>query len=510
MRPFPWWSSRHVELAKEVEEFADEHMHEAIKALWEKRYPLKLLDEVCKRGWFGALIPEEYGGLGLGATGSCIVAEELGRLGTIGHVYTTTMFGGAEQIMLFGTGEQKERWLPRIARGELRGAIVITEPYFGSDAAGIETIAVREGDEYVITGKKRFITNAGLADLYMLYARTSESPEDRAKYRHLTAFIVEKGMEGFSVERVNELCGWDGLQNGYLNLDEVRVPVGNRLGEEGDGWKIMVSGLNYERTLIAASALGPIREALRYAVYHTQRRVQFNQPTIAFQVNQFRIADMIAKLKTARLLTYYAAHLLDRGEDAVLEATLAKLYVTEVVEEVTRDAVQVMGGDGWMKFYPVEQLYRDAKIFPIIGGTNEVMRLILFRQGLRALSKELKPPVMLVDLELNAPLPYFKVEPAKPAELTEERLLEALADYYKANPGLYAPLEELSLRLGAKLEDIAKLALELERKGLAKTYMDPRRRAVKMVRPTYRGLKKAKPAEYYRYIPSWTDESLVF
>ncbi|RLG50250.1 MAG: acyl-CoA dehydrogenase [Thermoproteota archaeon] len=510
MEAFPWWSSRHIELAKEIEEFADEHAHEAVKALWKRKYPLELLDEVRRRGWFGALIPEEYGGLGLGATGSCIAAEGLGRLGTIAHVYTTTMFGGTEQIMLFGTEEQKERWLPRIAKGELKGAIVITEPYFGSDAAGIETVAVREGDEYVITGKKRFITNAGLADLYMLYARTSDSPEDRARYRHLTAFIVEKGMEGFSIERVNELCGWDGLQNGYLNLDEVRVPVDNRLGEEGDGWRIMVSGLNYERTLVAASALGPIRDALRYAVYHAQRRVQFNQPTISFQVNQFRIADMIAKLKTARLLTYYAAYLLDRGEEAVLEATAAKLYATEVMEEVTKTAVQVMGGDGWMKFYPVEQLYRDAKIFPIIGGTNEVMKIILFRQGLRALREELKPPVMLIDPELNAPLPHFKVKPAEPAELTEDKLLETLAEYYKANPGLYATLEELALRLGAKPEEIAKLALELEKKGLAKTYIDPRRKAVKMVRPTYKGLKKAKPLEYYKYMPSWVDQRLIF
>ncbi len=240
---FPWWNETRRKLADEVEAFADQYYPDAEEAAWKRQTPWKVLNAVEEKGWFGALIPKKYGGLReeLAITGACIVNEEISRLGVVGTIYGGSMFGGAHQIETFGTEEKRGRWLPAMASGEKIGAICITEPPVGSDAA-VATEARLEGDEYIITGKKRFTTGLGIADIYMFYARTSEDPKDRQANRHLTAFIIEKGMKGFTVEKVNELYGGDGLLNGYLNLDEVRVPVSNRLAGEGDGWTIMMSG----------------------------------------------------------------------------------------------------------------------------------------------------------------------------------------------------------------------------------------------------------------------------
>lgn len=363
---YPWWTEKQKKLAEEAKQFADQSLPRGEEIAWTKEFPADLVKEVAQRGWFGAPIPEKYGGTSTGVTGCCIVAEELSRIcAALTGAYSVTMFGGLEQILKFGNEEQRQRWLPKSAKGML-GAICITEPSIGSDAAGIETMATREGDGYVMNGKKRFITNAGVADIYCVYAKTSEKPEDKAKYSHLSAFIVEKGMKGFTVEKINELGGWNGLPNGYLSFDDVQVPEGNRLGVEGGGWKVVVDGLNFERNLFAAGMLGPMREAIRYAVAHAQRRLQFGEPTIEFQVNQFKIADMLARYRTARLLVYYSAYLMDSNVDAVTDATLAKLYASEEYERLMTESQQVMGGDGWTKFYPLETYVRDSKVNQLV------------------------------------------------------------------------------------------------------------------------------------------------
>jgi alkylation response protein AidB-like acyl-CoA dehydrogenase len=506
---FPWWNEKQKKLADEAKRFANENTPRGEEIAWTKKFPADIIKEIGKRGWYGAIIPEELGGIDVGVTGCCIIAEELARVcSALTDAYAVTMFGGTEQLLAFGNDEQKKRWIPKVAKGELLGAVCITEPNVGSDAAGIETTAMREGDEYIVNGKKRFISNAGPAGIYLVYAKTSDRPEDRARYKHLSALIIEKDTSGFSVERINELSGWLGFPNGYLDFCDVRVPVENRLANEGDGWKILMDGLNFERTVYSAQILGVMREALRYAVAHSQRRVQFGIPTIDFQVNQFKIADMIARLKTARLLVYHAAHLMDMKEEAILEATNAKLYTSEAFEELVSDAVQVMGGDGWTKFYPVESMSRDAKVNTIAAGSNEVMRIVLYRQGLRAMREELKMPLRRIHEKLGVPISTTK--PSITPEVNEKTVLNLLAEDYRVNPGIYMRREDMKAWLAGVSDDqLDKVLTSLEAEGLVKLYRD-RRGAIVLAKATYKGLKEAKPLEHYKWFPDWIDKELLF
>lgn len=508
MEKFPWWNEKQKKLADEVEDFADEHVPKAAITVRQKRFPWDIMEEVAKRGWFGILIPEKYGGLGkeYGVTACCILAEELSRLGPIGLTFSDTMFGGTHQLVHFGTEEQKEKWLPRIARGEILTGVCVTEPYVGSDAANIETVARKEGDEWVINGKKRFITNAGISEFYLVYAKTSDDPQDRRKYQHLSAFIVEKDRPGLSVERITDLSGWEGVFNGYLDFNEVRVPEENLLGKVGYGWLIMMSGFNLERTVVAAGCLGQMKEALRYAVFHTNRRVQFGVRTADIPVNQFKIADIIWRYRLSRLIVYYAAYLLDQGYQPLLDATTAKLFATESLMKISIDAIQCMGGDGWTKFYPVEEIFRSAKVMEIVAGTNEIMRLILYRQGTKMLSRNLRPPLRRMNKELKLPVPYFKTQPFVVKEdITQEDILKVLADNYVVNPGLYMTKEDIKMIMSIGDEKLDKLLLELEEKELVKLFKG-RKGEILMVRPTYKGLKEAYPLEHYKWFPEWLNQ----
>jgi len=508
METYPWWNDKQRRLAEDTKKFADKNLSRGEEIAWTKEFPADLIKEVADRGWFGALIPEKYGGIDTGVTGCCIVAEELSRVcSALACAYSVTMFGGLEQLLKFGNEEQKQRWAPQVAKGKL-GAICITEPSIGSDAAGIETTATLEDSVYVLNGKKRFISNAGVADIYLVYAKTSERPEDRAKYAHLSAFIVEKGTKGFTVERINELGGWVGLPNGFLSFDDARVHVESRLGAEGDGWKVLVDGLNFERNLFAAGMLGPMREAIKYAVGHAQRRLQFGEPTIEFEVNQFKIADMLAQLRTARLLTYYSAYLMDLKLNAVMEATLTKLYTSEGYERLVIDAQQVMGGDGWTRFYPLETFMRDAKVNQLGAGTSEVMRINLYRQGIRAMADELKMPHRHIHPKLGVPISTLKPEVVE--EVNEKTLLTVLAEDYRVNPGLYMSRTDMKDRLaGVGDEQLNQLLAALETKGLVKTYKD-RRGNISLAKATYNGLKQAKPPEFYQWYPDWINKDLLF
>ncbi len=511
MDTYPWWKESQKKLAEEAQKFTDEVLIPiGERYCWEKKYPWDGVKEIGKKGWFGAQIPAKYGGKAeeWGVTGAAIILEEAARAGVLAIPLGPTMFGGVHQIVHDGTEEQRQRWLPDIASGKKLGVIVMTEPYFGSDIAALETSAVRDGDYYIINGRKRFQTNMAAGDVYMTYVRSSDEAEDVSKYHHLTALVIEKGTPGFHVEKINELMGYDGAYNGYLSFKDARVPVANRLGEEGDGWRIMMSGLNVERVLNAAPGLGQIRECLRYAVQHAQRRVQFRIPTSEMTTNQFKIADMMWKLKMVRLMTYYAAYCCDLGQDVPLEAAISKMYTMDEGLNIATEAIQIMGGDGATRFYPVERIMRDMKINQIAAGTSEILRVVIYRMGMRSMMSDLKPPIRAIDEKLKVPMPLSK--PLKKKTVASDAdVLKVLAEEYRINPGLHMTMNDIKEFLDVPDDDLTEYLSSLEGKGLASLYRDKRGRLT-MARVSYRGLDEANPPEHYQYFPKWIDPADMF
>jgi len=511
MEPFQWWNDSQKKLAQDAAKLTDEKLIPyGEKCAWQKKYPREAVKWMAEQGWFGVQIPSRYGGRAeeWGVTGACILLEETFRAGNLAVPLNTSMIGGIHQILHDGTEEQKRKWLPKIARGELLGAIVMTEPHAGSDIANMETSAFRDGDFYIINGKKRFQMLAGAADLYMTYVRTSEKPEDVAKYRHLTAFIIEKGMPGFSVEKINDFTGLDGMYNGNLNFRNVKVPMANRIGEEGAGWTVMMSGLNVERIVNSAGPLGQMRECIRYTVQHLQRRVQFGRLTGDLATNQFKVADMLGKLQTGRLLTYYAAYCADLGKETALEAAIAKKFNTDSCLSVAIDAIQCMGGNGVSKYYPVERIMRDAKLQQIAGGSNEVLSLLMYRQGLKNIMDDLKVPPRVMDKEIGVPMPLGKIE--KQGSVSKDRdILNLLAENYLVNPGLHMSMADIKTYLNVNDQNLIDYLVNLEKAGFANLYRDNRGK-VQLARATYKGLEAANPIDYYKYIPPWVDKVDMF
>jgi|SRR5271157_4143983 len=506
MEYFPWWTEEQKRFADEVEACAEGLVPRDAETRWTREFPFDLFREISARGYSGAGVPKEYGGLGLGATGACIACEAFNRMPGPGRTVVGNMLGGLRQIIEYGTEEQKQRLLPRIAKGE-PGAIVITEPFAGTDAAAIETKGRREGDVYLLNGKKRFIVAAGVADRHMVYARTSDNPDDIKAYKHLTAFIVEKGTPGLSVEKINEIIGFSNIQNGVLNFDNVPVPSANRIGNEGEGWRVMTAGLNFERTLICAQATGWATEALRNAVPFAQRRVQFGRPTIDIPENQFKIANLVSKVKIARLLTYYTAHLWDLGWDITLESNVAKVYICEAALQGSLDAMQVMGGDALTPFYPVEEVMKVAKIENIAGGTMEACRLVIFRTAVRQWADEFRMRRRVIHERLGVPVPANS-PPEKQGQVDEEKALSLLAEDYRVNPGLHMAVDDMRIYFDSERSRVEEVLLGLEQKGLAKVYRT--KKGIELAKATYEGLSKAHPAEYYRWYPSWVTNERIF
>jgi alkylation response protein AidB-like acyl-CoA dehydrogenase len=511
MQDYPWWNDAQKWLMADSRRFTTEVLTPlAERSVYKREYPWAAVREIAKKGWFGATIPEKYGGhLGeWGVTGACILTEEVSRAGVLGAAYTTCLIGATAQLVHNGSEEQKQRWLPGLAKGDLLGCITMTEPYAGSDIAEIETTGVRDGDYFVVNGIKRFQTNAAAADLYMTYVKSSEDPAVRAKYGHLTGMIMEKGMPGFHVERVNDWAGSAGMYNCYLRFDDVRVPRDNVIGAEGDGWRVMMDGLNVERIVNGATYLGEIREAIRYARQHLERRVQFRQTTGSIPVNQFKLADMYAKYQMSRLIVFYAAYAADLGRDVPIEAGLCKLFASDAQLEVAIEAIQCMGGNGVMQIYPAERYMRDAKLNQIAAGTNEILRLLIYRMGNKEFAADLQPPIRVIDEELQTPLPLGKAPPPKPID-SETDVLKVLAENYRVNPGLHMTIGDIKQFLDAPDDVLLQHLASLEEKGLASQFKN-RRGQVEMAKATLRGIKAANPPEYYRHIPSWVLPEDVF
>jgi alkylation response protein AidB-like acyl-CoA dehydrogenase len=505
---FFWFTEEQKELGKKVSQFVEDNFEEAEEYFWNTKFPWPLVKKVAKEGYFGVGVPKKYGGLELGATGSCIAAEQLGRLYAVGHVFTVSMLAGLEQMLRFANEEQKEQWLPKIASGEELGALCITEPFAGSDAANVFTTAEKDGDEWIINGKKRFITGAGVSDRYFIYAKTSDEKAIRKQYAHLTSFVVEKGRPGFSLEKINPLIGFDNVPNGYLDFDDVRIPDENRIGEVGKGWNVMMAGLNFER-LIGAAVFGGLFEDIISLIFHyTKRRVQFNRTTIQFPGIQNEIADIISKAKLARLFSYYCAKLLDEGREPMVEASIAKMVNTEFVRDIGLKAIQVLGGDGLTKFLPVERILREAKVGEIVAGTTEVQKMIIYRFSamLPIYNKSIR---LRWNETVNAPIISKRESKFKGLEVNEQNVLKVIAHDYKVNPGLYMAPDDVREDIGGSRSTLRNIFEVLEKEKLIVCHRD-RQGKVVLVKATYLGLQQAFPKEYYKWFPEWYEDSDKF
>ena len=348
---------------------------------WEEKeeLPKATFKKLAELGLFGMAAPEEYGGMPVDALTSAIIYEELIK-GYRGLSYLSVHNLCLSLIARFGSHQQKGRWLPGLAKGELFGAFAITEPSAGSDAAAIQTSAEREGDEYLINGTKIFISCGGDADVYTVSTKTDK--EKGAK--GISVIVVEKGAPGFFVGKTEKKLAMRAYPTRELIFENCRVPAGNRLGEENWGFKILLSGLDGGRINVGAGAVGNAQAAFEIALKYAKERVQFGQPIANFQAIQFMLADMATEIQAARLLVYHAASLKDRRLPVTLAASMAKRYATDMAMKVTVDAVQILGGYGVMQDYKVERYMREAKIGQIVEGTNQIQRMVIARELLKA------------------------------------------------------------------------------------------------------------------------------
>jgi butyryl-CoA dehydrogenase len=324
---------------------------------------------------FALCIPEKYGGIGGGLLDLCIATEEISRVdGGVAASYAAS-FLGMFPILLFGTEEQKKRYLPAIAKGEKLTAFALTEPEAGSDASAIKTYAKKEGNFYILNGTKHFITNGGDADIYTVIAVTDKKKGPRG----ISAFIVEKGTEGFSFGKKEQKLGIRASSTRELIFNEAKVPEDNLLGDrEGIGFIATMKTFDQSRPGVAAQAVGIAQGALELAIEYAHKRIQFGKPISSFQGIQWMLAEMATKIEAARSLVYSVASMIDKGEkDVGAASAMAKLFASDVAMEVTTEAVQIFGGYGYMRDYPVEKFMRDAKITQIYEGTNQIQKNII-------------------------------------------------------------------------------------------------------------------------------------
>ncbi len=348
-------------------------------------FPYDIAEEFAKADLFRIFIPEEYEGLGLGVLELCLATEELSRACSGIALALAGTALGTEPILIMGNDEQKAEFLPRIAGGTL-AAFALTEPDAGSDVSAIRTKAVRDGDDYILNGTKQWITNGGVADIYTVVASTC--PERGA--RGHSVFIVEKGTPGFDFGKKEDKLGIRASSTMELIFDDCRVPAKNLLGKEGRGFIGVMRTFDYTRPGVAAQALGVAQGALDWAIKYSKERQQFGQPISAFQGIQFMLADMATKLEAARALVYSVARLIDSGaKDTSRYSAEAKLFASDTAMEVTTDAMQIFGGYGYMKEYPVEKYFRDAKITQLYEGTNQIQRQVIALDLIRTANREI-------------------------------------------------------------------------------------------------------------------------
>lgn len=370
------------DLLATVRRFVDERLRPLEdKVASDDAIPESVVAEMRELGLFGLSIPEEHGGLGLSMEDECLVAMELGRTSPVFRSVVGTNVGiGSQGLVMAGTPAQQARWLPDIASGAIITSFCLTEAEAGSDSGSLRTRATREGDDYVLSGAKRYITNADAASLFTVMARTDPAQPGA---RGISAFLVPAGAKGLSIGKPERKMGQHGGHVCDVVFDEVRVPAENRLGAEGEGFKIAMQVLDRGRLHISAVCVGLAERLIGDAVAYAQERRQFGQPLATFQLVQAMIADSKTEALAARALTLETARMRDRAEPTTLEAASAKLFASEMVGRVADRAVQIFGGAGYIADYGIERFYRDVRLFRIYEGASEIQKLVIARETLK-------------------------------------------------------------------------------------------------------------------------------
>lgn len=374
------FSDEQIMIRDMARRFAEENLAPHSEA-WDrdKHFPVDVMRQAAELGFAGIYVKEDVGGSGLTRTDAAMIFEQLsyGDVSTAAYMSIHNM--ASWMIDTYGSEAQRQKWLPKLTVMDLVASYCLTEPGSGSDAAAMKTKAVRDGDDYVLTGSKQFISGAGVSDVYVLMARTSD---DGAK--GVSCFVLEKGMAGLSFGTNERKMGWNSQPTAQVIMDDVRVPVANRIGEEGLGFKFAMSGLDGGRLNIAACSMGGAQLALDKALAYAKERKQFGKAIADFQATQFKLADMETELQAARVMLFEAARRLDtKSPDATRWCAMAKRFVTDTGFKVANDALQIHGGYGYLADYEVERIVRDLRVHQILEGTNEIMRVIISRDMLK-------------------------------------------------------------------------------------------------------------------------------
>ena len=360
-------------MRKMVRDFAEKEIAPFVEKMEQGEFPREVLTKMAELGLMGIPVPEEYGGAGMDFMSYIIAIHEISRVSAaVGVILSVHTSVGTNPILYFGTDEQKQKYVPKMAAGEWLGAFCLTEPGAGSDAGNLKSRAVLKDDHYILNGAKVFITNGGEADIYIVFARTAEE--------EISAFIVEKDTPGLIIGKDEKKMGLHGSRTVQLTFEEMKVPKENLLGKEGEGFKIAMSNLDAGRIGIGAQALGIAEAALTAATEYAKERKQFGKPIAAQQGVAFKLADMATAVEASRLLVYRAASLRSEGLKCGKEASMAKLFASKTAVETATEAIQVFGGYGYTVDYPVERYFRDAKVTEIYEGTSEIQRHVIARQ----------------------------------------------------------------------------------------------------------------------------------
>jgi alkylation response protein AidB-like acyl-CoA dehydrogenase len=368
------FTEEQVMLRKLVVDFAQNEVKPFIPRMEAGEFPREILKKMAGLGLMGIPVPEKYGGAGMDYISYIIAIHELSKVSaSIGVILSVHTSVGTNPILFFGTEEQKQDFVPKLAKGQYLGAFCLTESEAGSDAGNIKTKAIQNGDHYILNGSKLFITNGGVADLYIVFAVTNS----KLTTRGITAFIVEKNTPGLIFGKDEPKMGLHGSRTLQVNFENMKVPIENRLGKEGEGFKIALANLEFGRIGIAAQALGIAEAALEEAVTYARTRRQFGKPIVEQQGVGFKLADMATSAEVAKLLVYRAAFLKRKGYSCAKEASMAKLFSSKTAMEVAIEAIQIFGGYGYTEDYPVERFFRDAKITEIYEGTSEIQRIVI-------------------------------------------------------------------------------------------------------------------------------------